>query len=133
VSGALPRPTPCASCPYRRNVPSGLWEESEYAKLPGYDGEMLEQRTNVFGCHQADGSICAGWLGHREHPTDLLAVRLGVSAGVLDESCASYETDVDLFESGAEAAEHGCREIENPSPRTVAAITKLLRTRGISS
>lgn len=25
-----PAPRPCESCPYRRNVPSGIWTEEEY-------------------------------------------------------------------------------------------------------
>lgn len=120
-----PRPKPCASCPYRKNVPSGVWDETEYAKLPEYDKEMWEQPPNAFGCHQADGSICAGWLGYHD-PLDLLAVRLGISAGRLDPSCAEYTTDVPLFASGAEAAEHGLRDIEYPSERAEDTIRKIV-------
>lgn len=28
-----PSPRLCESCPYRRDVPSGIWDRSEYAKL----------------------------------------------------------------------------------------------------
>ena len=31
------RPKPCASCPYRCDVPSGVWHPDEYAKLEVYD------------------------------------------------------------------------------------------------
>jgi hypothetical protein len=32
-----PAPKPCESCPYRKDVPSGVWSEGEYRKLPQYD------------------------------------------------------------------------------------------------
>ena len=122
---ARPRKTPCASCPYRVNVPSGIWDKSEYAKLPRYDGEMHEQTaTAVFMCHQQDGCVCSGWLAHRD-PEDMLAVRLGLMRGQLDPSCLDYSTGVPLFASGAAAAAHGTREIETPSAAAVAAISKI--------
>nr|WP_280343300.1 DUF6283 family protein [Nocardia neocaledoniensis] len=31
-----PAPRPCVSCPYRRDVPSGVWDFGEYEKLRGY-------------------------------------------------------------------------------------------------
>jgi len=126
---AEPRKTPCATCPYRRSVPSGLWDKSEYDKLARYDGDIPEQTAMaVFLCHGADGSVCAGWLGHRD-PTEMLAVRIGLMDGRLAESCASYETDVPLFPSGAAAVAHGAAEIERPGPRAAAAIDKLIRSR----
>jgi hypothetical protein len=55
---------PCGSCPYRRDVPSGIWDASEYAKLPGYDaGWPDEQPTAAFFCHQQDDELCSGWVG----------------------------------------------------------------------
>lgn len=129
---ATPRKTPCASCPYRKNVPSGVWDASEYAKLPGYDGQVHEQTsTAVFMCHQQDGCACSGWLGHRD-PADLLAVRIGVAFGALDASCLDYNTDVPLFASGQEAADHGTTEIERPGADARAVIDKLVfkRDRG---
>jgi hypothetical protein len=129
VTGATARPTPCASCPYRQSVPSGLWAPEEYAKLPGYDGDTMNQTPNMFLCHQQDGCACAGWLGHREHPADLLAVRIGILSGTLDESCADYTTDVPLFASGADAAAHGLRDVEEPGEAAATAISKLLRQR----
>lgn len=125
--GKLPRKSPCASCPYRQNAPSGVWHESEYEKLPHYDGETFEQTSiAVFSCHQQDGSVCAGWLGHRD-PLDLLAVRIGLADGRLDPSCAEYSTEVPLFASGAEAAAHGVAEILEPGPRAQDTIRKILR------
>jgi len=127
--GAVPQPRPCATCPYRRSVPSGIWDAEEYEKLPEYDREMPEQPLASFYCHQRDGSVCSGWLGHREYPSDLLAVRLGVSAGHLDVSCIEYETDVPLFQSGAEAAAHGMRDIEHPGRMAQKAIDKIVTKR----
>lgn len=125
---ALPRKNPCASCPYRKNVPSGVWDESEYQKLPAYDGDIPEQSSlNVFMCHQQDGCACSGWLGHREYPTDMLAVRLGLRNGSLDDSCANYTTEVELFGSGQEAADHGRAEIHSPGSDAQKVITKIVK------
>lgn len=127
---AQPRKSPCASCPYRKNVASGVWAESEYQKLPRYDGEMHEQTAvAVFMCHQNDGCACSGWLAHR-NPEDMLAVRIGVLHGELDPSCLDYSTDVELFGSGAAAAEHGMKDVEAPSDRTMTVIAKIARRRG---
>ncbi|MGN7186968.1 DUF6283 family protein [Microbacterium enclense] len=126
---SLPRKTPCASCPYRRSVPSGVWHPDEYAKLPAYDGDIAEQQSiAVFSCHQGDGDVCAGWLGHRD-PVDLLAVRVGIVDGRLDPSCAEYTTDVPLFDSGAEAAAHGTGDTLHPTGRAGAAIRKIVAVR----
>jgi Family of unknown function (DUF6283) len=126
---ALPRPRPCATCPYRRDVPPGIWAPEEYERLPRYDGEPGDQSPASFGCHQADGRVCSGWLGHRD-PWDLLAVRIGVLGGFLDPSCLSYETTVPLFPSGAEAAAHGLSGVEDPPPEAQAAMRKILDRRG---
>lgn len=132
MTGATPRRTPCASCPYRQNVPSGIWHPDEYAKLARYDGPTHEQTAvAVFSCHQGDGDVCAGWLGHRD-PADILAVRIGVVAGDLDPACAEYTTDVPLFESGAAAAAHGCRDVATPAVDAQAAIDKITRTRQLA-
>ncbi|MCC3299690.1 DUF6283 family protein [Arthrobacter caoxuetaonis] len=130
---AQPRKSPCASCPYRKNVPSGVWDKAEYAKLPAYDGEMHEQSSAaVFMCHQGDGCVCSGWLGHRD-PADMLAVRLGLMRGDLDPSCADYTTDVPLFASGAEAAEHGGKQIHSPGADAVAVIDKIMRKKEVQA
>lgn len=125
---ATPRKNPCASCPYRTGVPSGVWHPEEYAKLPEYDGETFEQSPQVFKCHQGDGQVCSGWLAHRE-PYELLAVRLGVLSGTLAPECLDYETDVPLFPSGAAAAAHGMRDIENPGIEAEIVMKKISRKR----
>lgn len=129
---ATARPRPCASCPYRRDVPSGVWDTAEYDKLITYDGSIAEQAvaggTGVFACHQADGHVCSGWLAHRD-PAELLAVRLGLMNGSLDASVLDYTTEVELFGSGAEAAQHGKAEIEHPSDAARAVVEKITTVR----
>ena len=130
---SVPAPRPCGSCPYRRDVPSGVWAEDEYAKLPPYDGESWEQPFGVFYCHQADGRVCAGWAA--VHPmTESLALRLAAASGRIPpeefEAILDYTTDVPLFGSGAEAAAHGLAEVEAPTEEAGRVIAKLARRRG---
>lgn len=130
---AKPRKNPCASCPFRKNVPSGIWDETEYQKLATYDGEMHEQSaTASFMCHQEDGCVCSGWLAYR-NPEDMLAVRLGLILGELDKSCLDYTTDVPLFETGAAAAEHGMKQYTAPGQDAARAISKITRKRNITT
>lgn len=85
----------------------------------------------MFMCHQeGEGGThaCSGWLGHAD-PSRLLAVRIGVISGDVDPSCMDYTTDVELFSSGAEAAEHGRRDIRWPSAKAADSIEKITRTR----
>ena len=127
------KPVPCASCPYRCGVPSGIWTRQEYEWLREYDGEITDQARNgvsgVFMCHQADVSLCSGWAGHRDEPRDLLALRL--HAAELDESVFRYVSPVPLFRSGAEAADHGERDIEHPSEEACSMIYKIVRVRQV--
>ena len=124
------RPKPCPSCPYRRDVPSGIWSPGEYVKLTQYDGDFGAQAaagaTAVFMCHQGSGELCAGWCGcHDMFGT--LAAR--INASQLDPAVWDYVSPVPLFGSGAEAAAHGLRDIASPSPRAAAAIHKIERVR----
>lgn len=123
-----PSKAPCGTCPYRTGVPSGVWEASEYQKLLAYDGETWEQAmkgaTALFYCHQNDGHLCAGWVGC--HDTGhLLAMRLHD----VHPNCFTYESPVQLFKSGAEAAAHGLRDVANPGPEAEEAMRKLLHKR----
>jgi hypothetical protein len=128
---------PCKTCPYRRDVPSGLWAANEYDKLPAYDGEIGRQLANkaggLFYCHQDDGQLCAGWLGCHG-PRNLLAVRIASFYGDgkqgLDPSVFDYKSPVPLFRSGAQAAAHGKRAINRPGPKAKRAIARLMRKRG---
>jgi hypothetical protein len=128
------KPSPCASCPYRRSVPSGVWAEAEYDTLLNFDGEPHEQAMNpgglhLFMCHQADEKLCSGWVGHKDSPHDMLALRIGVARGEVAREALDYATDVPLFASGAEAAEHGKRDIENPGTEARGQVGKITRVR----
>lgn len=132
-----PAPRPCASCPYRQDVPSGIWAASEYAKLPAYDEPTFAQPARLFLCHQHDRAddrarVCAGWAGC--HDGDhLLALRVAVSSGEITVETADtirdYASPVPLFTSGTEAAAHGMREIRSPGPDACTAIDKISRQR----
>lgn len=127
-----PRPRPCASCPFRCDVPSGVWAADEYDKLTRYDGETYEQSFVPFGCHQGnDNELCSGWLAHSGHPEDLLAVRVGISNGTVSPEAAEYTTTVKLFPSGAAAAEHGKRDLLHPGENAAKVIDKVTKVRAL--
>lgn len=122
-------PSPCKTCPYRRDVPSGIWAPDEYAKLPKYDAETFGQPSALFMCHTSQGGLCTGWLqshANRGHRFDLLALRL---ARNLDHKAVSavclMEPLVKLFKTGAAAARHGMKAISNPSPRAKSAMARI--------
>lgn len=126
-------PVPCTTCPYRRDVPSGIWAAEEYAKLPGYDRETLQQPAMLFMCHQQTGGLCTGWLqshANRPHAYDLLALRL---CRQLDNAAVSAvalsEPRVPLFRTGAAAARHGMKEIKRPGRKAKAAVARVLSKR----
>jgi len=121
-----PAPNPCGSCPYRRDVPSGLWDRSEYRKLPEYDRYTASQPTGMFLCHRQDGRACAGWCGTHDM-NNSLALRLGGAAGMIEdpEPFLDYTTSTPLFNTGGEAARHGMAEVEAPSPAALKVIAKL--------
>lgn len=123
-----PAPNPCGSCPYRRDVPSGVWELEEYLKLPPYDNPTSEQPPAVFMCHRQDGHICAGWAGCHDMDENL-GLRLGASMGTVEdpEAVRTYETTTELFASGAEAAAYGMDEIRNPGPEARRIMRKLAK------
>lgn len=135
-----PAPRPCSSCPYRKDVPSGIWAASEYAKLPEYDRQTGEQPTSPFMCHQHDrdsdrAQVCSGWAGchGKTHETELLALRLAEALGTLPpeavEATINYESPVPLFDSGQAAADHGVRDIENPGPDAIELLRKVAARR----
>lgn len=128
-----PAPNPCGSCPYRQDVPSGVWDAEEYDKLPAYDRETSGQPPGVFLCHQQDGRVCAGWAGC--HDMDhAFSLRLASMTGSMSpediENTLDYESPVPLWGSGAEAREHGIAEVDSPSREANKIIDKLNRRRG---
>jgi hypothetical protein len=106
---------PCKSCPYRRDVPSGVWAAHEYEKLECYDGPPIEQiifgGTGLFLCHQRDNHLCAGWVA-AHGPRNLIA--LSIHADEVEASVFGYHTETPVFASGKEASTHGQRDITNP-------------------
>lgn len=141
IQGSAPRP--CESCPYRKDTPSGVWAASEYVKLALYDRETPLQPAGLFQCHQHDADsqkqvprVCAGWAGTHGPQIgnyDLMSVRMAVAFQRIDWKTAqkiyTYRSPVPLFSSGREAAEHGMREIENPSPEARRISEKIVRIR----
>lgn len=122
---------PCKSCPYRKDAPSGVWAPEEYAKLPKYDGEIIDQVINgaggLFLCHQQDGNLCAGWLA-THGPGNLLALRM--HADEVEPEVWDYESPIPVFESGAAAAAHGLAKIDAPDEKAVRTINRLVRKHG---
>jgi hypothetical protein len=126
VSLPAPAKAPCVTCPYRRDVASGIWSADEYAKLPRYDGDTGEQimqgALGLFYCHQHDGRLCAGWVGCHDMRHNA-AVRFQRVA----DDVFTYRSPVPVFASGAEAAAHGMKDIAAPGDRASRAIARLLR------
>lgn len=132
-----PAPRPCASCPYRQDVPSGVWSEDEYAKLPAFDGPTFAQPARLFLCHQNDrdddrARVCGGWAGCHDMG-ESLGVRVALASGEITvetaEALVDYVSPVPLFASGAEAAAHGMREVEAPGAEAAEVIEKIRRVR----
>lgn len=131
-----PTPRPCSSCPYRRDVPAGIWAAAEYTKLGAYDRDTPDQPAAVFLCHQNDESsdqsrMCSGWVGC--HGEELLALRLAFMTGAINgdtfSACIDYVSPTPLFASGAEAARHGMSGIDAPAAPAREAIAKIRRRR----
>lgn len=127
-----PAPRPCSSCPYRRDVPSGVWAREEYEKLRRYDAPTWAQPPALFLCHLASGRVCAGWAGC--HDGDhLLSLRIAVADGRMTvedvEATATYQSPVPLFATGEEAAAHGLAEVATPSQAAIQAMSKITQTR----
>lgn len=126
------RKRPCPSCPYRRDAPSGLWNEAEYAKLPAYDGETGEQALagalGTFHCHTDPDLLCAGWVACHDMAENFglrfeaIATRTPVDPAVYD-----YQSPVPVFASGAEAAAHGMRDIDVETPHARRHRNALMR------
>lgn len=123
-----PAPNPCGTCPYRTDVPSGIWDASEYAKLTAYDADTPEQPYGLFLCHQINGHVCGGWAACHDM-TQSLGVRMAVISGHITpetaEAIADYTTTVPVFPTGQAAADHGLTDQENPSPEAERAIDKI--------
>jgi hypothetical protein len=125
---AAPARTPCVSCPYRRDVPSGVWVADEYAKLPRYDLPTPEQPITAFFCHQRTGRLCSGWVGchDMEHSLGLrLALSFGHIGTAAYAAALEYVSPVELWPTGAEAAAHGLREVDAPGDEAWRVMRKV--------
>lgn len=119
------RKEPCSTCPYRKDVPSGIWAAHTYEMLRPYDLPTGEQPFAPFGCHATPEFYCHGWAvvhTNRGHEFDLVSLRVA-RTGYPDIP----EAAVPLFSSGNEAADHGQRDLDDPSPEAQAAVGKLVR------
>lgn len=122
-----PRSTACASCPYRKDAPPGIWHESEYEKLPEYDKETGEQPLRLFLCHTDKDCLCRGWI---EVNPDTLALRIGVATGqVSPEDAMPEPCGIAFHKSGAAACKAGKKGIKKPGKRAMTMIRKILRKR----
>ena len=118
------RSQPCTACPYRVDVPSGVWADEEYDKLRDYDEPTGNQPPAVFACHATPDALCHGWAvvhTSRGNEFDLLALRLW------PEHYPVPPPGAELFESGNEAADWGQRDHDDPSPEAHEVIDRLLR------
>lgn len=121
------RSQPCFACPYRRDVPSGVWSAEEYDKLAEYDAPTVEQPVSFFGCHATPDHVCHGWaVVHGKQTDDRACMGLRLLE-ILFGPVTVPEAGVPLFNSGAEAAEHGKRDIARPSKAAKAAAARLMR------
>lgn len=125
---------PCVSCPYRKDVPSGIWSTEEYDKIEPYDNDTWQQPRRLFMCHQADGCLCRGWLD--THGGELLGVRIACAKGEIDPEAVTKALDegpaVPVFASAADAAKHGRRSIMRPGRKAREMMTKIGKKRGDS-
>lgn len=118
------RARPCSACPYRRDVPSGVWAPEEYDKLRDYDAPTMNQPFAGFSCHATPEFYCHGWArvhSSRGHAFELLALRLDPPQAWPPDS------GVPMFDSAQEAADWGQRDAADPGAAALAAMDKLTR------
>jgi hypothetical protein len=132
VSGPLAlAPTPCNTCPYRKDVAAGIWAPEEYKKLPEYDAGGMALAS--FHCHQENvtgvPTLCRGWVSC--HKFEAVAVRLACARGLLTAEQVEAPCSVDLYESGRAACAAGLAGVRRPGARAQRAISKLA-SRGLS-
>lgn len=125
-----PPSRPCGSCPYRKDVPPGVWHADEYAKLPEYDKPTYDQPPGVFMCHQQDGCVCSGWAHVADE--DTLALRLAGFNGNDVVPVIEYQSPIPTFDTHTEAAEHGLSEyVEGEPPPEAERIHRKLTRKGV--
>ena len=80
----------------------------------------------MFRCHSRQEQICAGWAGCHDM-NESLALRM--SRRDIDPAIMDYVSPVPLFASGADAAEHGKRDLAEPGADAAQKIAQLLQVR----
>lgn len=119
---------PCASCPYRRDTPPGIWDASEYRKLPAWDTQW--GGNGVFLCHHTPlidrKTVCRGWIV--VHGNNLQA-RMTAMGGVELTEENVKPTQAPLYDSGSQACRAGLRGVSRPKPEAKAVIQKLTKAR----
>jgi len=118
------RARPCSACPYRRDVPSGVWAPEEYDKLRPYDEPTMGQPAAGFACHATPEFYCHGWAvvhSARDHAFELLALRFD------RHGWPPPDSGVPMFGSAAEAADWGQRDADDPDEAAQLAMDKLTR------
>lgn len=119
---------PCSTCPYRTDVPSGVWAAEEYEKLRNYDEGAFPPALGIFLCHHSQFSgretACRGWLSVA---SESVAVRLAMAQGTFTDEQVYAEVGVGLHPSGNAAADFGQRDIEAPGEDADEAIQRLIR------
>jgi hypothetical protein len=127
----LCHPDPCASCPYRRDTPPGVWAPEEYRKLPAWDDPM--NFAGVFLCHHSNlgarQAVCRGWL---EVHGDNLQARMTGNRVEFTSTAARFPTKVPLYKSGAQACAAGLRGVRRPNKAARRLMQKLTKARDIA-
>jgi hypothetical protein len=117
---------PCNSCPYRKDVPSGVWSPEEYQKLPTYDENVPEPAFAAFLCHQTNlagkQTACRGWLSVHKNS---IAVRLAVLTGQVTVKQVLAKVRAKLYRTGAAACRAGMKHVKHPTIQARLLIMKL--------
>lgn len=119
---------PCSTCPYRKDTPPGIWDSSEYERLPDWDEDSPEIQMGLFLCHhsnfQTTETLCRGWL---TVASESIAVRIAMMDGKVDPDEVYADVDVPLYATGQEACEAGLSGVDSPDEDARQAIDRLIR------
>jgi hypothetical protein len=104
---------PCPECPYRRDVEPGIWPESVYGRLAGYDGSLTQQQAtgtkSCMFCIRKSSRLCGGWIAAHPLPINF-ALQMQAPSGTLDiDAIRAYRPGVPVFDTGAAAVIHGLK------------------------
>lgn len=120
------RPKPCNTCPYRTDTPPGIWDAEEYEKLRGF---AAGERIGIFMCHHSVGGpelVCRGWLSVE---AESAAARIAVLEGRIVDDDRYADPGVELYPSGAAAADAGIAGVQHPGPEALRAGRQIVAER----